>query len=180
MVERLHHHLKAALTTYEPREHWADHLPIVLLGLRPAFKADLQCTSAELVYGCPLRLPGDLLTPPPADGPSDPAGYVADLRRLFKQIRPILPRQRSDPSVFVSQDFSSCTHVFVRHDAALRPLTPAFEGPYRVIERHPKTFTLDINGSQDVVAAHREEPSNGSIKFLDLRLRLLDHHVCWQ
>lgn len=159
MVERLHRQLKAALTTYEPREHWADHLPLVLLGLRSAFKADLHCTSAELVYGCPLRLPGDLLTPPPADGPSDPAGYVADLRRLFEQIRPVLPRQRSDHSVFVSQDLSSCTHVFVRHDAARRPLTPAFDGPYRVIERHPKTFTLDINGRQDVVAADRVKPA---------------------
>lgn len=159
MVERLHRQLKAALTTYEPREHWADHLPLVLLGLRSAFKADLHCTSAELVYGCPLRLPGDLLTPPPADGPSDPAGYVADLRRLFEQIRPVLPRQRSDHSVFVSQDLSSCTHVFMGRNAARRPLTPAFDGPYRVIERHPKTFTLGVNGRQDVVAADRVKPA---------------------
>ncbi|XP_077551929.1 uncharacterized protein LOC144166220 [Haemaphysalis longicornis] len=158
MVERLHRQLKAALITYEKREHWADHLPLVLLGLRSAFKTDLRCTSAELVHGCSLRLPGDFLTPPPADGPSDPAGYVADLRRLFEHIRPVIPRQRSDHSVFVSQDLSSCTHGFGRRDAARRPLTPAFDGRYHVIERPQKTCTLDINGLQDVVTAHQPKP----------------------
>jgi hypothetical protein len=33
---------------------------MVLLGIRTTFKVDLQSSSAELVYGEPLRIPGEL------------------------------------------------------------------------------------------------------------------------
>jgi hypothetical protein len=36
---------------------------MVLLGIRLSFKEDLQASVAELVYGEPLRIPGELLTP---------------------------------------------------------------------------------------------------------------------
>ena len=40
--------------------NWLEALPIVLLG-RSTLKEDLHCTSAELVYGTILCLPGRLL-----------------------------------------------------------------------------------------------------------------------
>jgi hypothetical protein len=43
-------------------QHWTEALPLVLLGIRTTFKADLQASSAELVYGEPLRIPGEFLT----------------------------------------------------------------------------------------------------------------------
>jgi hypothetical protein len=36
---------------------------LVLLGIRTSFKEDLQASVAELVYGEPLRIPGEFLTP---------------------------------------------------------------------------------------------------------------------
>ncbi|KAL0809105.1 hypothetical protein ABMA28_012730 [Loxostege sticticalis] len=57
LVERFHRQLKAAITCHaEPS--WTESLPIVLLGIRSAIKEDLNTSSAELVYGEPLRLPG--------------------------------------------------------------------------------------------------------------------------
>jgi hypothetical protein len=50
----------------------------VLLGIRTSFKEDLQASVAELVYGEPLRIPGELLTPT-AD-PVDPALLIKELR----------------------------------------------------------------------------------------------------
>jgi hypothetical protein len=32
-------------------QHWTEVLPLVLLGIRTAFKEDLQASVAELVYG---------------------------------------------------------------------------------------------------------------------------------
>ncbi|RWS19058.1 gag pol polyprotein-like protein, partial [Leptotrombidium deliense] len=37
--------------------NWRSVLPTVLLGIRTAFKDDLQASTAELVYGTELRLP---------------------------------------------------------------------------------------------------------------------------
>ena len=37
--------------------------PLVLLGIRTPYKEYLQSTAAELVYGEPLRVPGELLVP---------------------------------------------------------------------------------------------------------------------
>ena len=59
LVERFHRQLKASLKAKLKNNNWVDILPLVLLGLRTAPKEDLNCSSAELVYGTMLRLPGE-------------------------------------------------------------------------------------------------------------------------
>ncbi|GBP83550.1 hypothetical protein EVAR_65638_1 [Eumeta japonica] len=54
LVERFHRQLKAAIVCHE-NANWVESLPLVLLGIRSALKEDLQTTSAELLYGEPLR-----------------------------------------------------------------------------------------------------------------------------
>jgi len=66
IVQWLHRQLKAALMCHAD-EHWAEALPLVLLGIRSAWKEDLKASSAELVYGSPLRSPGDFFAPSPAE-----------------------------------------------------------------------------------------------------------------
>lgn len=39
-----------------------EKLPIVLLGIRTALKEDLNASSAEIVYGTNLRLPGEFFS----------------------------------------------------------------------------------------------------------------------
>ena len=67
LVERFHRHLKGGLKALLAGYHWVDNLPIVLLGIRASLKEGLSCTSAELVYGTALRLPGDFFAPPIAE-----------------------------------------------------------------------------------------------------------------
>ncbi|GBP03193.1 hypothetical protein EVAR_89302_1 [Eumeta japonica] len=52
LVERFHRQLKAAITCHA-NEHWTECLPLVLLGVRSAYKDDLKASCAELVYGNP-------------------------------------------------------------------------------------------------------------------------------
>ena len=56
LVELLHRTMKAAL---KAKQNWMDELPWVLLGIRTAPKEDLYASSAELVHGYPLTVPGD-------------------------------------------------------------------------------------------------------------------------
>ena len=53
--------------------------------------------------------------------------------------------------------------MFVCHDAVKKPLRQPYDGPFKVIKRHDKHFTLDVKGSQSVISidhlipAHIEE-----------------------
>ena len=60
MVERAHRQLKDALRAHEAGADWPDHLAWVLLGLRAAPKESSGLSSAQLVFGQPLILPGEL------------------------------------------------------------------------------------------------------------------------
>ena len=62
IIERFHRQLKASLKCSSNSIKWTDSLPLVLLGICTAVKDDIQCTTAELVYGTTLRLP-DLRLP---------------------------------------------------------------------------------------------------------------------
>jgi cleavage and polyadenylation specificity factor subunit 1 len=59
LVERFHRTLKAAIMCHAD-QHWTEALSLVLLGTHTYFKADLQASVAELVYGEPLKIPGEL------------------------------------------------------------------------------------------------------------------------
>ncbi|GBP16165.1 hypothetical protein EVAR_87670_1 [Eumeta japonica] len=58
LVERFHRQLKTAITCHA-NEHWTECLPLVLLGVRSAYKDDLKASCAELVYET-LRLQENL------------------------------------------------------------------------------------------------------------------------
>jgi transposase InsO family protein len=62
MVERAHRQIKDSLRARLAGSQWPEHLPWVLLGLRAAPKDDAAVSSAELVLGVPLHLPGQLAT----------------------------------------------------------------------------------------------------------------------
>jgi hypothetical protein len=59
---------------FQTDQQWTEALSLVLLGIRTCFKADLQASVAELVYGEPLSIPGELLTP--AADPVEPAHLI--------------------------------------------------------------------------------------------------------
>ena len=67
LVERFHRQLKDALRARLAASDWPQHLPWVLLGLRAAPKGDSGLSSAELVYGAPISLPGEMLSTPAGD-----------------------------------------------------------------------------------------------------------------
>ncbi|KFD63758.1 hypothetical protein M514_24111 [Trichuris suis] len=81
LVERMHRDLKASLmATLQGDPNWADTLPIILMGMRAAFKPDIGTSAAELVLGQTSRLPGQYF-----DRCSDEphSEFAKDLRRAF-------------------------------------------------------------------------------------------------
>ena len=158
LIERFHRQLKAALKSQPDPTQWTEALPMVLLGIRTAVKEDSHCTAAEMVYGTTLRLPGEFFDSTPADQVVDPASYVSQLKTAMQQLRAAPPRtpHRKD---YVSNELSSCTHVFIRHDAVRKPLQSPYDGPFKVLKRAEKYFTVDINGRKDTVSLDRLKPA---------------------
>jgi cleavage and polyadenylation specificity factor subunit 1 len=82
LVESFHRTLKAAIMCHADQQ-WTEALPLLLLGIRTSFKADLQATVAELVYGEPLTILGELLTPT-----VEPVHLITQLRQHMARLRP--------------------------------------------------------------------------------------------
>ena len=111
LVERFHRQLKAALKAMRDPNQWVKSLPLVLLGIRTNIKQDLNCTSAELVYGTTLRLPSEFFQCSDQQQ-LDPISYVDKLKSFMQHLQPPAVRLHQQKSSYVSSDLDSCTHVF--------------------------------------------------------------------
>jgi hypothetical protein len=132
-------------------------LPLVLLGIRTSFKAFLQESVAYLVYGEPLRIPGELLTHT-AD-PVEPAHLITQLRRHMARLRLVPASHHASSARFVHKDLCNCTHVFLRQDATRRVLEPPYSGPCQVLSRREKTLWLFVRCKPVTVSADRVMPA---------------------
>ena len=156
LVERLHRTMKAAIMCHST-EQWTESLPLVLLGLRPAYKEDLHSSAAEMVYGEPLRIPGEILVP--VTQQTDPSTFIQQLRSNMTRLRPTPASRHAVPGTFIHKDLVTSTHVFLRHDGIRRSLQPPYSGPYLVISRTDKTFTILVRDRQTTVSADRVKPA---------------------
>lgn len=156
LVERFHRSLKQSLKCHNDTR-WTDTLPLVLLGLRSAFKEDLQCTVSELVYGTTVRLPADFISPTPS-GTQDPSEFVQHLRSSMQSLTPAPASAHCQPGSFIHPGLTSCTHVFVRHGGVRKPLQSPYDGPYRVLERSAKYFTVLVRNRSTTISLDRLKP----------------------
>ena len=158
MVERLHRHLKAALMCHSST-NWVEALPLVLLGIRATVKDDIKASPAELLYGEPIRLPGELLAAPSYDTNEDPTSFVNRLRNQMALLRPTPASRHSNPNTFVFKDLATCDQVFLRDDTVRRSLQPPYSGPHPVLSRDEKTITIQVKGRETKVSIDRVKPA---------------------
>ncbi|XP_054746531.1 uncharacterized protein LOC129251197 [Anastrepha obliqua] len=124
IIERWHRSLKTA-STCDERDDWINRLPIIFLGLRTAFKPDIGATAAQL---------------PQSD-------FAKQLIYVMIKIRPTQTANHDATKTFVFSKLAEATHVFVRNDKARPAFVPTYDGPYLVISRHPKYFTIQLNNN---------------------------------
>ena len=150
LVERFHRHLKSALRTRLIGPHWTRALPWVLLGIRTAPKEDLGCSVAELVYGTPLTLPGEFIDETSDD--NSPTALLPALREIAGNMHPIPTSNHSARTPSVPKHLRQAEFVFIRKDARHNSLTNPYEGPFKVLARQDKFFTVDIGGKPDTIS----------------------------
>ncbi|XP_057318291.1 uncharacterized protein LOC130663191 [Microplitis mediator] len=154
LVEFLRRQLKAALLCHN--DTWFDALPAVLLGLRAAWKEDLQATPAELVYGEPIHTPGELLAP--SNKHADAPGVSRDLKAHFNNLAPAETSRQGIRFVFCFSDLKTCTQVLVRNNQIGPSSLAPYEGPFEVIARHDKYFIVNHKRANTAILIDRMKP----------------------
>ncbi|XP_051993051.1 LOW QUALITY PROTEIN: uncharacterized protein K02A2.6-like [Xyrauchen texanus] len=153
LCERFHRSMKAALRASLKDSNWVDKLPWVLLGIRTAPKEDLQSSSAELVYGQPLRVPGEFV--PSATVPWSATFQRSTLLDNARLFAPVPTSRHGLPQSHIPAGLQTADYVFIRHDAHRGPLRPPYEGPFRVLETGDKHFVVDRGGKPERLSIDR-------------------------
>jgi hypothetical protein len=130
---------------------------LVLLGIRSAYKEDLNASTAKLVYGEPFRIPGEFLIP--TTRTVDPQPFMQRLHRRMNDLRPAPTARRTTQAPFIHKDLKDTTHVFLRQDTARRTLQPPYSGPHKVIARTDKTYKIVLRGRPVTVSIDRLKPA---------------------
>jgi hypothetical protein len=127
------------------------------MGLRAAPTEDTGVSAAELVFGAPLVLPGQILDtdePPPAD-------FVDKLRQSGPP-PPSRPISYAEMATKPPAALLTAAYVYVRKGGPNTPLSPLYSGPYRVLSSGPKVFKLRVGERTEVVSIDRLKPHRGA------------------
>ena len=131
IVERCHRQLKDALRARLADPRWPVHLPWVQLGLPVAPKEDSGISSAKVLYGVPLSLPGQIV-----------AAEEPHLQQLVDQLwnMPSLPTQPVAIllPVVLPTALNEAEMVYVCRGVTLLPLLPKYHEPYHILANGPK------------------------------------------
>ena len=151
LVERFHRHLESALRACLTGPNWTQELPRMLLGIRTVPGEDMGCSSAELVYGAPLTVPGDFISSHIIRSDSK-----FQLHRLHDHVRSLAPISTSQHGVVpasVPRDLQQAKFVLIRQDAHRTPFQRPYQGPYKVLKTFrvdrgkPETITVNLHTS---------------------------------
>lgn len=159
MVERFHRSLKNALRARSQGSDWLKELPWVLLGLRTVPKVEDGRSTAELLFGSELVVPGQWLHDEEKFGKK----FFEQLHENSKNTVPVPLRPLSFAQVTgqVPRQLREVSHVYLRRDGHVPPLQPLYDGPFLVLEKTPKTFTLEMGDRREVVSIDRLKPFLG-------------------
>jgi len=151
MVERAHRRIKDALKAHMAAAELPQHLPWVLLDINNAPKEDSGKSASEMVYGTSLTLPAQL-----AAGDEQPVDKILQDLATAAPL-PTRHGQREAPTKPPAA-LAAADLVYVRKGGQLQPLVQPYSGPYKVLEKGPKYFRLDMGGKHTAVTVDRLKP----------------------
>ncbi|XP_018647055.1 maguk P55 subfamily member 2,6, putative [Schistosoma mansoni] len=123
---------------------------------RERYASAIAYTSKELDVG--EEDDGEFINPNTNSQKLNIENYVDQLRDHMSKLKPINTREQSR-AVYIPKDLSNCTHVWIRCDKIKAPLSPPFEGPFKVVSRKAKYFVIEKHGNIDTVSIDRLKPA---------------------
>lgn len=156
LIERFHRRLKDALRAHADIDphHWIDKLPFILLSARTALRDDDMHSPAQTVYGSNLVLPSDLIAP---ESTSNSYTNITTYTKNLIEFMNVMPSAITRPPKLHSQidkNLYNSSHVFVRNNTK-QGLQPNYLGPYKVLARTAKFFTVQLPRGPDKISVDR-------------------------
>lgn len=130
-VERAHRTMKTILKI--KKSNWLNDLPVVLLAMHVAPDSE-GISPFERVTGEKLMIPHVLTHEIPT------ADSIRSKVSDFLQ-----PQNHHKVSVYVPKALHTCEYVWIRVDRVRRPLEAPYNGPFKVIRRNEKYFTVQLS-----------------------------------
>ena len=138
LVERMHQQLKASLKARLTGPKWMDELPMVLLGIRTAWREDAECFPADLVYGTALGLPGEFFNAPRTSDLH--SGFLRELQNSMHTVLPPPPQYHGTRPTHISGNLGHTGFVYIHQGAHHNPLQRPYAGLFPVLERKKKNI----------------------------------------
>ncbi|GFS37939.1 retrovirus-related Pol polyprotein from transposon opus [Nephila pilipes] len=109
-----------------------------------------------MVYGTCIKLPGEFFDRPAIN--MDRQNFVTKLQQHMEDIKPLKSSSTRKQKKFVHKEMKSCSYVFVRIHRVKNILEPPYEGPFVVVKKLDKYFTIFIKGKQVNISVDRLKP----------------------
>ncbi|UYV75949.1 hypothetical protein LAZ67_13001892, partial [Cordylochernes scorpioides] len=155
-IERFNRTLKTAIKAHNSVK-WTDSLPTILLALRAAIREDTGFSISQMVYGKTIKLPGEFFEKPVSR--VDSSLFISNLIEYMQMVKPIATNHNIIKDIFIHKDLFKSDQVFLRINRIRKPLEPYYEGPYPVLEKSDKFFTLRIKNREVKISVDRLKPA---------------------
>ncbi len=125
----------------------------MLLGLRAQPREDTGLSPAEAVFGAPIVLHNEFL--------QNEEMSVDAIIKIFSKTLHVpavsLPRHNSSTQLpdELPGDHLSAPLIWVHRGGVIPPLQPLYDGPYAVLRRGPRSFTIRVGSRDEVIAVSR-------------------------
>ena len=176
LVERWHRTLKSSIMARVEAagSNWVDQLPWILLGLRITPKEDLDGASpAEMVYGQPLTIPGDMIQTGP---PQQVNQHLREIRAQMESLKPTPTSAHGAKATgfHVPKALETAKYVYIRRGETKRSLQTPYTGPYAVVAKADKWFDVQVGTRTERISIDRlkvAQVAPGDVKVAQPPLR---------
>jgi hypothetical protein len=97
-------------------------------------------------------------TPASMDNQAPTPHFAEELRSQMNAIPYTASQTHGKNPVYLPRDLKQAKYGFVRVDAVKKPLQTLYDGPYKVLARNPKYFSLQIKNERSNVSIDRLKP----------------------
>ncbi|XP_066963914.1 uncharacterized protein [Macrobrachium rosenbergii] len=153
IIERLHLLLTASVTARCQGRSWGKELPLVLLGVRTTPHMAFNASPPEALYGQSLTLPADVFQDPMSS--TSPSNTC----KALKQIMLAKTMYHMARKVYVPNVLQNAKYAFIRGDAHRTTLSPAYLGPYPIIQRRHIACQMTVDGRPTWVSIDQLKPA---------------------
>ena len=157
-IERVHRDLKTMMRSLPHAGEWAQHLPLFAMAYNNQACDVNTYTSFQHLFGQPGRLPGHLLSSDdlPSEGQISSIHTEAFMELMSWHRR--RARSLPDNKPFIHKELETCEKVWLRNSAPHGNLAPLYLGPFEVIQRNEKYFTIKQDSGIKSVSVDRLKP----------------------